>query len=401
MTLLHYRLRWYAASTARLLLRRWQAVALALGILAPAGAGLFTNIEALAYPLTILFAPAHQFAWRYGYLALLQGLAVLWVLMQRDQIAGGRFMQFVGSLPFAQRHKRMVDVAVLALADSPLWVPVLAAFVVSGQFVHLVFVAAFVMLALAAQLAALERKYATWAVVVVANLFLAGGLGAIDAPGMQLALLLVAGLAGCALIWVPLPRPHSSWRRGWPRRAAPLLAMLLELCDRMHPALLIALSILYRQRRSEALGKMMAALCVAGAAVGLMALWDYDARAFPLALMAQAAIALLISGLYRSLHMAHLGAAAYCAALPLAHQWWRRYDTQLVVALALPFMLTPVAFALYYHAAPAVSLLLGTASNAVLLAALRLPQVHAERHAVIMSAVGAALWTAITITLLN
>jgi hypothetical protein len=79
-TFLPLRLRWYAVSTGRLLLRRWQALLLAFGVLAPV---LFTSVETLAYPLSLLSNPEHSLAWRFGYLLALCALAVLWALMQR------------------------------------------------------------------------------------------------------------------------------------------------------------------------------------------------------------------------------------------------------------------------------------------------------------------------------
>ena len=45
MSLLHFRLHWYAISTVHLLLRRWQALALAIGVAAPDGVSLQTNLH--------------------------------------------------------------------------------------------------------------------------------------------------------------------------------------------------------------------------------------------------------------------------------------------------------------------------------------------------------------------
>ena len=57
LPLLTHRLRWYATTTARLLLRRWQAAVLFLGLSAALGSSLLSNIATLAYPLLSLLAP--------------------------------------------------------------------------------------------------------------------------------------------------------------------------------------------------------------------------------------------------------------------------------------------------------------------------------------------------------
>lgn len=57
LPLLTHRLRWYATTTARLLLRRWQAAVLFFGLSAALGSSLLSNIATLAYPLLSLLAP--------------------------------------------------------------------------------------------------------------------------------------------------------------------------------------------------------------------------------------------------------------------------------------------------------------------------------------------------------
>jgi hypothetical protein len=97
------------------LLRRWQAILLATGVLASANASAFGNLDTFARPLLTLVAPGHGAAWRIGYLLGLLLLAAAWAAMQRDQIAGGPFMAFAGSLPFTPRQRRNADLAVLLL----------------------------------------------------------------------------------------------------------------------------------------------------------------------------------------------------------------------------------------------------------------------------------------------
>ncbi|WP_413671249.1 hypothetical protein ACEN9H_16330 [Massilia cellulosiltytica] len=104
------------------MLRRWQAILLATGVLASANASAFGNLDTYARPLLTLLAPGHGAIWRTGYLLALLLLAAAWVAMQRDQVAGGPFMAFAGSLPFTPRQRHRADLAVLLLADSPLLV---------------------------------------------------------------------------------------------------------------------------------------------------------------------------------------------------------------------------------------------------------------------------------------
>ena len=70
LPLLTHRLRWYATTTARLLLRRWQAAALFFGLSAALGSSLLSNIATLAYPLLSLLAPHHDLLQRSLHLAL-------------------------------------------------------------------------------------------------------------------------------------------------------------------------------------------------------------------------------------------------------------------------------------------------------------------------------------------
>jgi hypothetical protein len=160
--LLRYRLRWYAVSTARLLLRRWQGATLAAGLLGAAGTSLFGNVDMLTHPMRAVLAPGHGASWRFAYLLALQAVCALWAGMQRAQIEGGAFMAFSGSLPFSLRQRRRVDLAVL-LADSPLLLLAGAALAVTAVHrappAHLFLLCDVVLLALTNQVAVLERRH--------------------------------------------------------------------------------------------------------------------------------------------------------------------------------------------------------------------------------------------------
>jgi hypothetical protein len=150
-------------------------------VLASANASVFSNLDTLARPILQLLAPGHGAVWRCGYLLLLLAAAALWAHMQRDQIGGGGFMQFAGSLPFSARQRRRVDLAVLLLADSPLLLMVAgalsSAMAQRAPAAHGLLLAALVPLALVAQLAVLERRLAAGAFLAAACLVLAACFG--------------------------------------------------------------------------------------------------------------------------------------------------------------------------------------------------------------------------------
>lgn len=400
--LLRLRLHWYALSTARLLLRRWQGLALAIGLLASAGAGVFENIAILNHPLLALLAPGHGSAWRFGYLLVLQLAAVMWALMQRAQIEGGGFMAFAGSLPFSPRQRRQVDLAVLVLADSPLLLMVAGSIAVTAAHRHaapqVLLLIDVALLALVSQLAALERRPVGWAGVLLACLLLAAGFGTGLAPWAN-------ALTGAAA-WLALRRaPWPAWPPAGQRRRRPPTAwpgrVLRMLAGRHAPALQVSLAVLLRERRSEAVAKALGSAAVIAAALALMAVFDYDERSRIAALLAQGMIALTVSGLFRGLHMAHLASAGYTAALPVKPAWWRAFDLAAVLGFGLPLLAVPAFAASFLAGLPPLRALIGTASHLVLLAALRAPQLFRERHAVVLSTLVAGCWTVATIAYLN
>lgn len=395
--LLRYRLRWYALSTARLLLRRWQAIVLLLGVLASANASLFGHVNSLAYPVLVWLEPGTSFGFRLGYLMLLQALAVLWVFMQREQIGGGAFMRFAESLPFSHSQRRLVDIAVLVLADTPLLLLWISALIVvaakPGQLVHLPLLCAVGLLALVAQVAVLERRFAPWGIVAAASLLLCAAIG----TRFAIAASSLAGVTALALLLIRLPRVDVRFRSRVP---AWLRRLLQALARRGHPALLISLGVLFDQRRFETGGKALGAACMVGAAFGLMVVFEFDRRAFGAALLAQGLVALNVSGMYRGLQMAHLGGVAYFGALPLPANWWRRFDVMAIIAFGLPF-LTLLGLVVWLDAAaPGPQAIASVVSFSVLLGLLRGAQLLSERHAVFLSATLTACWTAATIGLL-
>jgi hypothetical protein len=183
------------------------------------------------------------------------------------------------------------------------------------------------------------------------------------------------------------------------RRAATLAARAAP--ARLHPAAFVPLNYLVRQAPVETFGKLAVASAVTAAALGLMAIWEYDDRCAGLAVITLAIVAVAISGLYRDLMMAHRATLPLVAGLPLPAHWARKFDHAVLMLAGAPFAVViggVVAFHQPHRLAP--MLLLGAAFPG-LIAVLRLPQVHTERQAVVLSAVIAALWgTGCAMTLL-
>ena len=398
--MLRYRLRWYALSTARLLLRRWQALVLVIGVLVSANASVFSNLDTLAHPILLLLAPGHGPVWRFGYVLLLLAAAALWAHMQGVQIGGGAFMAFAGSLPFSARQRRRVDLAVLVLADSPLLLMLAGALSSAaahgGGAAQLLLLAALLPLALLAQLAVLERRADAGLAVVLLCLVPAACFGtALAAPASVLA----GAAAWLALQRAPWPRSAiaaASLRLpapAWPGR------LLSAVAGRHAPALRLSFGILLRERRDETLAKALASTVLIVAAAGLGAAFGHDVRAIVAAWIAQGLVALQLSGLFRGLQMAHLASAGYANALPLPQNWWRPFDRLALLGVGLPFLGAAALLAWIEGATPAHALA-GLASYAALLCALRGPQLVSERHAVVLSTLLAGCWMAATIACL-
>lgn len=384
-----------------MLLRRWQALALIVGVASAAGSTPMDNMAMFARPLLGLLAPGHGFAWRFAYLMVLLLACAAWAGMQRRQIEGGAFMAYAASLPFSARQRRRVDLAVLVLADTPLLAIAGAALVVvavhGAAAARQLLLIDVVLLALAAQLAVLERRPGAWAGVAAGALVLAASQ---DSSLLPLAALPVGALTACALAFGPWRRQ----RRRLLRMHIPMLAwpaaLPRMLAGRHAAALQVPLAILARERRAETLTKALAAAAIAGAALGLVLLFEGDGRSFATVLIAQALVALTAGGMFRGLQMGHRAGIGLTGALPIPRHWHRRFDLAAILACALPF-LAGLALLAVAAGVPVLRALAGLASYAALLCALRAPAVFSERHAVVLSTLLAGCWCAATIACLN
>ncbi len=399
-SLLTHRLRWYTVTTARLLLRRWQAAVLFFGLSAALGSSLLSNIATLAYPLLSLLAPHHDVVQRSVHLGALLAFAGIWAGMQRAQIEGGPFMGFLKSLPYTARQLRHVDVLVLVLANGPLLLLAIGAMAVTiahqRPLAHTLLLGDVIVLALVVQLAVLEQRLASvqTLALAVACVLLAACFGTRAAIAVELL------LGACAVVaaWRGSPAPDPAVRR---RFTLPRISLAGNGAVTRFGPWRLSLAMLWRARRNELTGKALTALLITAGAWSLARAFEGDARSFPTIVIAQGVVVLIMSGMLRFLHLTHVASVDYFGALPLAPRWWRPFDLAVVGACCLP-LLAALSIAAWHmgattpwHGAASV------ASYLVLLAALSLPHLHTDRHAVVISTVVTGLWTAATFACLT
>lgn len=403
--LVGYRLRWFALSTARLLLRRWQAVVLIVCLSASANSSALGNLETLAHPLLALLAPGHGAFWRGAYMVGLLTACGWWAGMQRAQIEGGPFMAFVGALPFAPRQLRRVHLAVLLLADSPLLLLLAGALLSTvahhAPWAHLLLLGVLALLALVVQVAVLERRLDHLLAALAVGFGAACGFELRAAPAILLLLAVGAAIA----LWCG-PWRHAQRRTGGGSAPAPRLAtmpsmrhMVAARWQAQHrgawwPPLQLSLRMLLRERRNEATGKGLLACAVLAAAWGLGQLFEGDARSLGAILIAEGLVALTIGGMFRYLHMTHRASGDYTGALPLAPNWWRPFDLAVVAVFCLPFLAGLAAMAWWLGAATPAQGMLTLLSSMLLLGALSVPHLYTERHAVVAGTVITGAWIA-------
>ncbi len=393
-TYLHFtalRLRWYMKASGRLLQRHWQWFVIA-GLAVP-GIPIIAILGLPARVLTAIVLPEHGLFWHLACLSALQLIAILGILPQRDNIVGGGFARYAATLPMSPLTRRSVDVTVLAVADgfmlifvavaiaSRLAVPKAAGFY--QAFALLVLMSA----TLAVQLAALERHALMALGAGIATICLGSAL---TFPAFAWVLLFLACVTIAATLTAPdsvrpsrgkrtgaanVPSParslrHSQWLFMWLRVQCKVLGA--------HPGLTA-------MRLATALG-------LAAGTARLIMIFDLDDRSVPTTILAMAVIALVLSGIYRTLRDAHAPMQNYLAALPVTSRYWPIRDTVFVILLGLTplwFLMPP----LVAHGLLPFYALTGLASAYLaLLAMLRLPLVMGGRLSVIVGAILAAGW---------
>ncbi|WP_152601659.1 DUF6136 family protein [Burkholderia paludis] len=392
-TMLSCRLRWYAIATSNLLRRHWQALLLLAALLLPA-MPVFSQTRILGAPVLAALAPSHDIEWRFAWVILLEAVGILWVLAQRTAITGGPFAAFLASLPVPDGRRRAVDAVVVIVASTPLLLPVAAAAVALAflpqKAVNYLFVLGLFLSTLGWQLTALSRHARNAVALIVANVMLVGGFHA-DGALRPVLLAMASLLAAFAIV-------HTA-RRSTTRSGAFSRRVTASVRPRMRNALspMARLQIgIVRDRAASTLGHCLMMGAVAAATCFLLVLWDFDRRAVPLTLIAQAVVALIAATTYRDLRAAHERAAHFMRSLPLSAFAKRRADWLTVAALALPFAaVAPLVLVAHGVLSWAMAAAL-VGSAAPLLALHYLPQRYASRQSVLLGILLTVTWVTLT-----
>ncbi|HKR39645.1 MAG TPA: DUF6136 family protein [Paraburkholderia sp.] len=393
--MLSCRLRWYALATSRLLRRHWQALTLSILLLLPA-MPVFAQTRILGAPVLAALAPSHGMQWRFVWVHMLEAVGMLWVLAQRGAITGGAFASFLDSLPTSHGRRRAVDIAVVLVASTPLFLPVLAAAVALAflpqKATNYLFVLDLLLITLGWQLTALSRSARNAVPLVAANVILVVALQAGDTirPALLVIPLL---LAAFAIAYRPATSAsRSGWRGALSRRAMGCVHANVE--QRLSPVTRLQIGIVW-DRAAGVFARFLVMGSVAASTCFLLGLWNFDARAIPLTLISQAVIALIAATTYRDLRAAHLRAGQFMRSLPVAAVTQPRADMLTVAALALPFACIAPLLLVAHGVLPLWSAAALLCSGAPLLILLYLPQRYAPRQSVLLGTMLAAIWVAV------
>lgn len=329
------RLHWYALSTGRVLLRHWQGLVL-VTLLLPA-VRLMDLLRGTALPLTAMFSPGHGLLWHLGYVALIQSVTLAWVMLQRKPISGNDFMRYAAALPISITVHRYVNLILLFLANSILWVPMVIAITLSsasqgrtdGVF-HVIALVVLLVLILITQLAALEKNWTALPGILAANLL------------FSISLTLADGIAAWLLLPLATLSAVSFLSLRWPDKISMIsasrttAAQMHYMRPRLHwvsPVLRIQLKAMSIAYPGSTALRISMALGVAVIANLFIQIFEFDNRSLPTAIIAMAAMAMILSGTYRTLHSMHMPMRSYLAALPLGRHYWAIRDTLFVILL--------------------------------------------------------------------
>lgn len=231
-TLCGWRLRHFALSTFRLLVRRWHATVFLLLLLSPADMPLAEQVQLLASPVLQMVQPGEAARGAGLWVGMLL-VAWSWSALQGQALAGGRAWTQLAAMPLPPRVLQRVDLTVLAIADLPLWLSFGAALVSLAAGPTPAAAQGVAVLALACQIPvvqclALRRPRGVGACVL-------GSLAGFVAMGLAGSawLLAVATVAGSVAGLVPGPRPLA---RTGGRTRRPALALRRQWSTRMNMA---------------------------------------------------------------------------------------------------------------------------------------------------------------------
>jgi len=375
-----------------MLLRHWQWGLMAC-LLIP-GLALASIFQETVTFLAAAVAPGQTIGAYFVSGAIVIIVSVFWVLPQAGALSGGGFMGYVSTLPVSRRMYFGIDAALLLVADvSILMIAAFALGAMPEPFDPFRFGALAVLLGLAvlAQRIVVMRCYWGLAGVLVAHGFLVLGLALASSLGQWALLVAAIAVAGLSALGT-----HSDGAadRGGDLRAllakggAPMHTVLL----RTAPGLLTQIKTL-AERPAQSLSRGAAAIALAFAAANLMAAFGFDGRAYPVAIVAMAAISLILAGFYRILSQGREATAPFLATLPLPSRYWMVLDLRFVLALAmLPLALFVLILAGQGFSGLPVIFGLALASLA-LLGVLRYPVLKGGKRAVFYSVLVTGLWS--------
>jgi hypothetical protein len=387
------RLRWYVKASGRLFLRHWQWFVIA-GLVVPG----LPIVSLLDIPIQVFDNATLRGPGIFSHIGILAGVqlaALLWIWPQRRNLAGGSFAVYAATLPISAFVRRGVDVTLLALADILILIP--AAIALSdrmrspgeGGAYQLASLLVLVSTIFVVQLASLEKRLAALVAVGIADVLLGNGLALpLGAPAW-----LLLTLAFCVAIGgLVVP----DWRRKSPGVYAPAETLtsargVLRQSRWLSPSFRIQFKALAAHPVATILCLGLA-LCVALGADALIAIFRFDARSVPAAIVAMAAIALVISGIYRTLWSYHIPMQDFLSTLPVTRHFWSIHDTRLALLIGfVPLGIILIPLAGYQLCSPFILIVLALAYFA-LIATLRTALTLGGQMGVLFAAILATGW---------
>jgi hypothetical protein len=388
--LVRLRLRWYIRTSGELVLRHWQWFVLAC-LMVP-GPPVISVFQRTASLLAVSVSPALAPAQHFLVAMVIDLAAVLWILPQRHAVSGGAFMCYAGALPLPRGVRLGVEATLLATANSVILVSagIAVARVLSTLRDPYASCCLLALLGLAAiaQQAILTRRYILLPGVILGNGALVAGLAApVHIARWLLPVAAIVGAVVGMLAAERFERAGGGERLGWQA-----VGTGLRILARRAPALLIQCKAI-AERPAQTILRLGVAIALALGADRLMAIFHFDGRALPTAILAMAATSLLLAGFYRMLADARSAMAGYLAALPLPPNYWSVRDTKFVLLLngvPLVILLSPQIM----RGLLSLLIVFGLAvAYQVLLALLRWPVIHGGRRGLIYSVLLTGLWS--------
>lgn len=390
--LVRWRLRWYIRTSGELALRHWQWLVLAC-VVVP-GQPIVSIFLDAASLLAISVSPALAPAQHFFAAIVIDVAAVLWILPQRHALSGGAFMRYAGALPLPRGVRLGVEATLLTAANSVILVSACIAVAQTLSPLRDPYASccllALLGLAAIAQHAILTRRYIGLLGVILGNGALAAGLAA-PVSGARW-LLPTAAIGVATIVMLGAERFERAGGRGLLNLGWRSVGTGLRILARRAPVLLIQCQAV-AERPAQTILRLGAAIALALGADRLMAIFHFDGRALPTAILAMAASSLLLASFYRMLGDARSAMASYLAALPLPPHYWPVRDTKFVLLLngvPLVILLSPQIM----RGLLSLLIIFGLAVTCqVLLALLRWPVIHGGRRSLLYGVLLTALWS--------